>query len=177
MDPAMSPGATAEAEQLRTLANDMLTTLSLRAPELIAATSHAAWSRARTHLTAGLGLLRYHQQSAQPLDRSARISRLSATRDALMAQNLLDIRGAEAQRGTTLVFAHNAHLQRNPSHWSSGTLDLNWSGSRRPHQPTAGRALHLHHAAAWAAARPSASTSPPRTPTRPPSSTTPPPGA
>ncbi|QIY56828.1 erythromycin esterase family protein [Streptomyces sp. RPA4-5] len=129
MDPAMSPGATAEAEQLRTLANDMLTTLSLRAPELIAATSHAAWSRARTHLTAGLGLLRYHQQSAQPLDQSARISRLSATRDALMAQNLLDIRDTEAQRGATLVFAHNAHLQRNPSHWSSDTLDLNWSGA------------------------------------------------
>ncbi|MGW8972124.1 erythromycin esterase family protein [Streptomyces platensis] len=129
MDPAMSPGATAEAEQLRTLANGMLTTLSLRAPELIATTSHAAWSRARTHLTAGLGLLRYHQQSAQPLDQSARISRLSATRDALMAQNLLDIRDTEAQRGTTLVFAHNAHLQRNPSHWSSGTLDLNWSGA------------------------------------------------
>ncbi|MFE1173350.1 erythromycin esterase family protein [Streptomyces sp. NPDC058773] len=129
MDPAASPGAAPEAEKLRTLADDMLTLLFARAPELIATTSHAAWFRARTHLTAGLGLLRYHKQSAQRLDESARVSRLLATRDVLMAQNLLDIRDIEAQRGPTLVFAHNLHLQRAAGHWSSDALDLRWSGA------------------------------------------------
>lgn len=128
-DPSMSPGATPEAEKLRTLADDLLTSLHTRAPRLIATTSLAEWHRAKTHLTAGLGLLRYHKQSAQPLEESARVSRLLATRDALMAQNLLDIRDTEAQRGPTLVFAHNLHLQRTPSHWSLGALDTTWFGA------------------------------------------------
>jgi len=124
MDPAESVGATAAAERLRSIADDMLTTLYARAPGLIAATSHALWFRAKTHLTAGLGLLRYHKQSAQGVDQSERISRLSATRDALMAQNLLDI--VDLERGPTLVFAHNSHLQRNRSEWSLAELELNW---------------------------------------------------
>ena len=126
MDPAMSVGATAEAERLRSIADDMLTSLYARAPELIAATSRAEWFRARTHLTAGLGLLRYHKQSAQDLEQSPRWTRMCATRDALMAQNLLDIRSTEDRRGATLVFAHNVHLQRNPSHMRMGGMDLDW---------------------------------------------------
>jgi erythromycin esterase-like protein len=124
MDPAMSPGATAEAERLRSIADDMLTLLYVRAPE---ATSRAEWHRARTHLTAGLGLLRYHKlAAAQHLDQTPRWTRMCATRDALMAQNLLDIRDLEAHRGPTLVFAQNLHLQRNQSHMSLGPMDLTW---------------------------------------------------
>ncbi|MGW0769385.1 erythromycin esterase family protein [Streptomyces sp. NPDC002676] len=126
MDPAMSIGATAEAERLRAIGDDLLNSLDARAPELIAATSRAAWLRARTHLTAGLGLLRYHKEAAQRLDQSARLTRLIATRDALMAQNLLDIRGVEAPRGATLVFAHNLHLQREPSTLHLDGKDLTW---------------------------------------------------
>ncbi|WP_020578167.1 erythromycin esterase family protein [Actinopolymorpha alba] len=126
MDPAMSPGATPQAERLRSIADDMLTVLHTRAPELIATTSRAEWFRAKTHLTAGLGLLRYHKQSAQHLEQNARWTRMCATRDALMAQNLLDIRDVEAQRGPTLVFAHNVHLQRNQSHMRMGDMDLTW---------------------------------------------------
>ncbi|WAL67601.1 erythromycin esterase family protein [Amycolatopsis cynarae] len=126
IDPAQSPGATAEAERLRSIADDMLLMLYVRAPGLIAATSRARWFRARTHLTAGLGLLRYHKQAAQHLEQNARISRLSATRDALMAQNLLDIRSAESGRGATLVSAHNRHLQRNLSTIRVPGLDLEW---------------------------------------------------
>ncbi|MCX4767653.1 erythromycin esterase family protein [Streptomyces sp. NBC_01275] len=130
MDPARSVGATAGAERLRSIADDMLTSLHARAPKLIAATSHAEWLRARTHLTAGLGLLRYHRQSARPLDdQSARISGLAATRDALMAQNLLDVRGIEALRGPTLVFAHNLHLRRQLSTIRMADLDLDWFGA------------------------------------------------
>ncbi len=126
LDPAKSPGATAEAERLRVIADDLLTSLHARAPELIAATSRADWFRARTHLAAGIGLLRYHKQSAQRVEESVRISRLLATRDALMAQNLLDIRSIEEQRGPTLVFAHNSHVQRNLSSMRIAGMDLDW---------------------------------------------------
>ena len=126
LDPAMSIGDSPEAAQLRAIADDLLTSLYTRAPELIAATSRADWFRARTYLAAGLGLLRYHKQSAQRIEESARISRLLATRDALMAQNLLDIRSIEEQRGATLVFAHNSHLQRNLSKMRMAGMDLDW---------------------------------------------------
>jgi erythromycin esterase-like protein len=129
LDPAMSPGDTPEAERLRTIADDLLTRLYARAPELVVATSSAEWLRARTHLTGGLGLLRYHKQSAERLELNERISLLSAVRDALMAQNLLEIREIEARRGPTLVFAHNLHLQRSPSYWGLTDLKLNWFGA------------------------------------------------
>ncbi|MFF4921450.1 erythromycin esterase family protein [Kitasatospora sp. NPDC001261] len=129
-DPARSPGDSAEAVRLRCLADDLLLQLHMRAPALIAKTSSAEWYAARTRLTAGIGLLRYHAQSAvRGLDQSARISALSGVRDALMAQNLLDIRAIEAERGPTLVFSHNLHLRRNPSAWSSGELDCRWIGA------------------------------------------------
>lgn len=129
MDAAASPGATAAADHVRAVADDMLTALYRRAPELIAATSQAAWLRAEAHLTAGLGLLRHHRQSARPGEPSTRWTRLCATRDALMARNLLDIRRTEARRGPTLVFAHNLHLQRNPSHMRMGNMDIDWSSA------------------------------------------------
>lgn len=112
LDPKMSPGDTAEAEKLRVIADDLLTELYMRAP---AASSRADWNAAKTHLTAGINLLRYHKKSAQRIDEQARLTSLIATRDALMAENLLDIRRIEANRGPTLVFSHNLHLKRNPS--------------------------------------------------------------
>ncbi|MEV7282262.1 erythromycin esterase family protein [Streptomyces sp. NPDC093111] len=127
LDATRSPGATPGAEKARALADDLVVTLHSRAPELIAATSLADWRRARTHLTAAIGLLRYHRQCAEPGDRGARVTRLLATRDALMAENLLAIRDAEELRGPTLVFAHNLHLRRTPSAWSAGELDATWT--------------------------------------------------
>ncbi|APE34547.1 erythromycin esterase [Nocardia mangyaensis] len=129
LDPAVSIGDTVQAHQLRAIADDLLGTLYTRAPERIAATSHAEWRRAATHLTTAQGLLRYHRQAAQRLEDADRWGRLSATRDALMAQNLLDIRTEEARRGPTLVFAHNLHLRRNTSHMRMGPMDLTWSGA------------------------------------------------
>ncbi len=125
LDPAQSPGATAEAPRLRVLADDLLAALHARAPELIAATSRARWCTARTHLTAGIGLLRYHQQAAEPLELNVRIARLLASRDVLMAQNLTEIRDIEARRGPTLVFAHNTHLRRTVN----GAQDTAWFGA------------------------------------------------
>ncbi|MFI5720493.1 erythromycin esterase family protein [Nocardia sp. NPDC051750] len=129
MDPAQSPGATAAADTARVLADDMLTELYTRAPELREKTSRAGWFRAETHLTAGLGVLRYHKQAAQPVGQEARWTRMCATRDALMAQNLLDIRRVESGRGATLVFAHNAHLQRQPSSMQLGDMHLVWNSA------------------------------------------------
>ncbi|MEV6414696.1 erythromycin esterase family protein [Kribbella sp. NPDC051718] len=126
LDPAQSLGDTPKASQLRVIADDLLTTLYARAPECIAATSRADWYRARTYLTTGLGLLRYHKQASLPGSQEVRIDRLMAARDSLMAQNLLDIRSIEAQRGPTLVFAHNAHVQRmtgtNHDWYSAGAI-------------------------------------------------------
>ncbi len=110
LDPAASPGATAEARELRILADDLLTTVHARASHLIAETSRAAWDRARIHATAGLDLLRYHAASAQPGDRDTRIARLADARAVIMARNLLDIH--RSTPGRTLVFAHNSHLWR-----------------------------------------------------------------
>ncbi|MEU1983086.1 erythromycin esterase family protein [Nocardia sp. NPDC019395] len=129
MDPAQSPGATAAADTARVLADDMLTVLYTRAPELREKTSRAEWFRAETHLTAGLGVLRYHKQAAQRAEQEARWTRMCATRDALMAQNLLDIRRSEAGRGATLVFAQNAHLQREPSSMQMGDMHLVWNSA------------------------------------------------
>ncbi|MEU4517811.1 erythromycin esterase family protein [Amycolatopsis sp. NPDC024027] len=110
LDPAQSPGATAEARELRVLADDLLVALLAQAPRL-----DDAWWLAKVNATAGLGLLRYHAASAQPGDQDTRIARLASMRAVLMAENLLDIRAIEATRGPTLVFAHNGHLQRSGS--------------------------------------------------------------
>lgn len=115
LDPAESPGAGAAAERLRVLADDVALALDTRAAELIATSSRAEWRRAAAYLDAGIGLLRYHRAAARPLAARERMTLLLATRDALMARNLLDIRGVEARRGPTLVFAHNLHLRRHPS--------------------------------------------------------------
>ena len=126
LDPARSVGAGPEAVQLCAVADDLLTDLHARAPELIAATSRADWFRARTHLTGGIGLLRYHRAAARRIDEGARISGLLATRDALMAQNLLDIRTLEQGRGATLVAAHNSHLQRHRSTMNVAGMKLDF---------------------------------------------------
>ncbi|MFI5911862.1 erythromycin esterase family protein [Dactylosporangium sp. NPDC051541] len=127
LDPARSPGATEAAGQLRLIADDLLTELHRRAPELIAATSRTAWLRARDQLMAGIGLLRYHRACAVPEDdRNARVSRLLAVRDVLMAEHLLDLRHTAAP---ALVHGHNSHLRRGPSRWVIGDLDLSWAGA------------------------------------------------
>jgi erythromycin esterase-like protein len=128
-DATRSPGADPEAGELRSIADDMLTALHARAPELIARTSRAEWYRAGTHLAAGAGLLRYHREAAHRIDETERINRLCALRDVLMARNLLEIRDLEARRGPTLVFAHNRHLQRNRSDMRMGPYHVEWYGA------------------------------------------------
>ncbi|MGR6918621.1 erythromycin esterase family protein [[Actinomadura] parvosata] len=126
MDAASSPGASPEAERLRAAAEELLVALRARERE---APSREEWVRARTHLTAGLGLLRYHRQAAVPLERNERVTRLMAVRGALMAQNLLDLHAIEAPRGPMLVHSHNAHLRKSPGGMRVADLDMHWIGA------------------------------------------------
>lgn len=106
MDPSQSVGRTPDADQLRLLADDLVALLDAQTPHLITASGRDRWDRARLYGRTATGLLRYHLWMA---DRSPnRMSRLLATRDSMMAANLL----ALAERGPVLVHAHNAHLQR-----------------------------------------------------------------
>ncbi|MGW3570824.1 erythromycin esterase family protein [Streptomyces sp. NPDC000941] len=126
MDPAQSVGQSAEARELRLLADDLVALFDEQMPHLITATSREAWDRARLYGRAATGLLRYHYWMADTS--SARMTRLCALRDRMMADNLL----AVVERGPVLIHAHNSHLQREKSTmqmwqgpvewWSAGAL-------------------------------------------------------
>lgn len=119
-DPSRSAGRSAEARELRLLADDLVALLDTQAPQLIGTTSREAWDRARLYGRTATGLLRYHHWMA---DTSAgRMARLVGLRDQMMADNLL----AVAERGPALVHAHNSHLQRDRSTMRMGGLPLEW---------------------------------------------------
>ncbi|MFI9103057.1 erythromycin esterase family protein [Streptomyces fildesensis] len=126
MDPSRSTGQSAEAGRLRLLADDLTALLDAQTPHLITATSRDDWDRARLYGRTATGLLRYHHWMADTSP--ARMTRLCALRDLMMAQNLL----ALAERGPAFIHAHNSHLQRRKSTmqmwegpvewWSAGAL-------------------------------------------------------
>ncbi|GAA3889347.1 erythromycin esterase family protein [Streptomyces sedi] len=126
LNPARSIGRSPVAERLRLLADDLTALLDEHTPHLLAATSRDALDRARLHARTATGLLRYHHWMADASP--ARMTRLVAVRDQMMAANLL----ALAERGPVLVHAHNSHLQRVRSAmgtwegtvewWSAGAL-------------------------------------------------------
>ncbi|MFB7458441.1 erythromycin esterase family protein [Streptomyces sp. NPDC056188] len=126
MDPAQSVGQSAEAGQLRLLADDLVALLDVQTPHLLAVNSRDDWDRARLYGRTATGLLRYHYWMADTSP--ARMTRLCALRALMMAHNLL----ATAARGPALVYAHNSHLQREKSTmqmwqgpvewWSAGAL-------------------------------------------------------
>ncbi len=116
MDPSQSIGRSAEAQRLRLIADDLVALLDTQAPRLSAQDRERAALYGRT----AVGLLRYHHWMADTSP--ARIARLSALRDAMMAANLR----AAAEHGPALVFAHNLHLQRTMSLMSLGDQRLEW---------------------------------------------------
>jgi erythromycin esterase-like protein len=116
MDPSQSIGRSADAQRLRLLADDLVALLDTQAPRLSAMDRERAALYGRT----AVGLLRYHHGMADTS--AARIGRLSALRDSMMAANLR----AVAEHGPALVFAHNLHLQRNKSLMSLGDQPLEW---------------------------------------------------
>lgn len=127
LDPSRSVGQTAQARELRLLADDLVALLHAQAPQLIATSSPKEWDRARLYGRTATGLLRYHFWMAEPSQ--SRMTWLLSVRDTMMANNLL----ALAERGPVLVNAHNSHLQRHQSTmtmwhhprlqwWSAGAL-------------------------------------------------------
>jgi erythromycin esterase-like protein len=120
MDPSQSVGQTRDAKQLRLLADDLVALLDAQTPHLIAVSSREDWHRARLYGRTATGLLRYHFWMADTSP--SRMARLLGLRDSMMAANLL----ALAERGPTLVHAHNGHLQRDKSTMRMGDLPLEW---------------------------------------------------
>ncbi|MFJ9417105.1 erythromycin esterase family protein [Streptomyces sp. NPDC101227] len=126
MEPAQSVGRSAEAGRLRLLADDLVALLDLQTPHLNAVSSRDDFDRACLYGRTATGLLRYHYWMADTSP--ARMTRLCALRDLMMAHNLL----ALAERGPALVNAQNSHLQREKSSmqmwqgpvewWSAGAL-------------------------------------------------------
>ncbi|MFE1480651.1 erythromycin esterase family protein [Streptomyces fimicarius] len=120
LDPSASFGRSAEARELRLLADDLGALLDAWTPRLIAETSRDAFDRARLYARTASGLLRYHFWMADTSP--SRLSRLTGLRDRMMADNLL----ALAERGPVLVHAHNSHLQRDMSSMRMGGRRLEW---------------------------------------------------
>lgn len=125
-DPSRSVGRSAEAAQLRLIADDLAALLEEQTPLLLAATSREDLDRARLYGRTAVDLLRYHHWLADTSP--GRMNRLLSVRDRMMAENLL----ALAERGPVLAHAHNAHFQREKSSmrmwqgtvewWSAGAL-------------------------------------------------------
>ncbi len=120
MDPSESVGQNPAARELRLLADDLVALLDAQTPHLMATSTPDARDRALLYGRTATGLLRYHYSMADPSP--CRLARLLAVRDSMMAANLL----ALAERGPTLVHAHNAHLQRDKSTMRMGGLPLEW---------------------------------------------------
>lgn len=143
MDATQSIGGTSEAARLRGLADDLAGLLRTETPRL--APLPGFWE-AELHARTATGLLRYHAIVADP--DPTRVERMLALRDLMMADNLTAIATREHERGPTLVFAHNVHLQR-----EAGTMRIPGLNDLRVEWWSAGAHLdtRLHHRYAFIA--------------------------
>ncbi len=114
MDPTRSVGRSSDAAELRLLADDLSALLESQSPQL------PGRERARLYARTATGLLSYHYWMADASP--ARIARLLGVRASMMAANLL----ATAEAGQTLVYAQNAHLQRERSTIQMGGPPVQW---------------------------------------------------
>lgn len=120
-DPAASIGGSDRVRALRVVADDLASTLRRAAPHLRPA-DPVGYDHAVAHARTAQGLLRYHAAMASPAP--DRIAILVSLRTEMMADNLLAIVAREQRRGPSLVFAHNAHLQR--AHPPLDADDVSW---------------------------------------------------
>ncbi|WP_420123931.1 erythromycin esterase family protein [Nakamurella sp.] len=121
-EPAASIGGSVRVRDLRIVADDLASALHRAGPGL--ASDPDRDDDAAAHARTALGLLRYHAAMARP--GPDRIGTLLSLRSEMMADNLLAVVDRERDRGPTLVFAHNVHLQRAPSEMSFGAEDTTW---------------------------------------------------
>jgi erythromycin esterase-like protein len=125
-DAAASIGDSDRARALRIVADDLASALRRAAPVLCPA-DPAGYAHAVAHARTALGLLRYHAAMADSAP--DRIATMLSLRTEMMAENLLAIVAQEQRRGPSLVFAHNAHLQRMRSHMPVGEVDVSWGSA------------------------------------------------
>ncbi|GGQ21655.1 erythromycin esterase family protein [Streptosporangium pseudovulgare] len=123
MDPSESVGRSAEAGELRLLADDMVALLDAETPRLITTSSREERDRARLYARAAVDLLRYHHWLADTSP--GRMSRLLGLRSSMIAANLLTV----AERGPVLAHAHNVHFQRGKSTMRMGDTPFEWWSS------------------------------------------------
>ncbi|MDA2802942.1 erythromycin esterase family protein [Nocardiopsis suaedae] len=126
MDATQSVGDTQAARALRPIADDLLALMEAEAPTLREASSDAAYQDAHMLIRTALGLLRYHSAMAWAAPMPERLAALGGLRDALMAENLRAVVSAEAERGPTLVFAHNTHLWKRRTAMDMGGMAVQW---------------------------------------------------
>ncbi|MEZ5153205.1 erythromycin esterase family protein [Rhodococcus zopfii] len=122
-DPAASLGNSDRARALRVVADDLACALH-RAGPLLRSTDPDGYDGAVAHARTALGLLRYH--AAMATAGPDRIGNLLGVRAEMMAANLLAIAAQEQRRGPSLLFAHNAHLQRAGSGMRVGAENATW---------------------------------------------------
>jgi erythromycin esterase-like protein len=120
MEPARSIGAEPRVRDLRAITDDLRWTLTGQTPRLRHETSPDDLEDALLAGRTAAGLLAYHAAMARDTDH--RWSCLAAIRDMMMAENLHAI----ADRGPTLVFAHNEHLRTGTTRMSFGPTTLRW---------------------------------------------------
>ncbi|NEW46732.1 erythromycin esterase family protein [Nocardia cyriacigeorgica] len=134
-DPAASIGNSDRAVALRVIADDLASALRRAAPGLHSA-DPVGYGHAVAQARSALGLLRFHAAMATP--GPDRIARLLSLRAETMAENLLAILAEEQQRGPSLIFAHNVHLQPTRSTMSAGGDDVSWCSAGALVQHTLG---------------------------------------
>jgi erythromycin esterase-like protein len=125
-DPAASIGDSDRARALRIVADDLASALRRAAPGLRPA-DPTGYDDAVAHARTAQGLLRYHAAMASP--EPDRIATMLSLRAEMMAENLLAIVAQEQRRGPSLVFAHNALLQRTQSDMPVGEDDVSWGSA------------------------------------------------
>jgi erythromycin esterase len=122
MDPSRSVGSSERVRDLRAHADDLARTLAATVPALVPAAGREAVDDALLAARCATDLLSYHAAMAGRGDASARWSRLSGLRDAMMADNLQ----ALAARGRTLAFGHHLHLRTGSARMAMGPMDVGW---------------------------------------------------
>ncbi|TSE01532.1 erythromycin esterase family protein [Skermania sp. ID1734] len=125
-DATASVGDSDSAKALRIVAEDLASALRRSAPSLRPA-DPSAHDQALSHARTAQGLLRYHAAMASP--GPDRIASMLSVRAEMMAENLHAIDAQESSRGPCLVFAHNVHLQRMPSHMQIGARAAQWGSA------------------------------------------------
>jgi erythromycin esterase-like protein len=124
MEPAAgSIGAEPRVHDLRAITDDLRWTLTGETPRLRHETSPDDLEDALLAGRTAAGLLAYHETMAR--DTKHRWRRGAGIRDTMMAENLQAI----ADRGPTLVFAHNSHLRTGTIGMSLGPMNLRWQAA------------------------------------------------